>query len=285
MPSRNGTGPTPEGILQRHLPPGGVAKKLYSEAVHSNTDKRFKLLVKSKINLSTEAIKTVVRTNINPTAMKVGVKSFKSLKDGRVLIETGTPEEAILLSSSIKEKYGNDLEVTVPKFRNPRMVIHNVPQDTNAENLEETILTQNPELGLIQGDIVAKFSYRTKRGLINMVIEVCSSTRKKLLNTKLKLGWLICTADDYLVARRCFKCSKFNHRHQDCRGEETCPLCAGGHKLKECTAPAAHYKCINCVTFNRYTKGEKISECHSSLDKICPSLQAVLAKYRLNTDY
>ena len=78
---------------------------------------------------------------------------------------------------------------------------------------------------------------------------------------------------------------KFNHRHQDCRGEETCPLCAGGHKLRECTAPAAHYKCINCVTFNRYTKGEKISECHLSLDKICPSLQAVLTKYRLNTDY
>ena len=49
------------------------AKKLYSEAVHTSTDKRFKLLVKSKINLSTEAIKTVVRTNINPTAMKVGV--------------------------------------------------------------------------------------------------------------------------------------------------------------------------------------------------------------------
>ena len=137
----------------------------------------------------------------------------------------------------------------------------------------------------MQGDIAAKFSYRTKRGQVNMVVEVCGGTRKKLIRTKLKLRWLICSTDDYLVARRCFKCSRFNHRHQDCRGEETCPLCAGEHKLKECTGPAAHYKCINCVTFNRYTKGKKISESHSSLDKNCPSLQAVLAKYRLNTDY
>ena len=145
MPSRNCTGQTPECSLQHPLPSSGGAKKLYSEEVHTSTDKRFKLLVQSKVNLSTEAIKTVVKTNINPTAMKVGVKSFKSLKDGRVLIETGTPEEVNLLSSSIREKCGNELEVTVPKLRNPRMVIYNVPQDINVENLEETILTQNPE--------------------------------------------------------------------------------------------------------------------------------------------
>jgi len=142
--------------------------------------------------------------------MNLGVKSFKSLKYGRILIETRTSEEANLLSS-IRDKCGNDLEVTVPKLRNPRMVIHNVPQDINVENLEETIMTQNPELGLIQGDIAAKFSFRTKQGRVNMVIEVCSGTRKKPLHTKLKLGWLMCSTDDYLVARRCFKCSRFNH--------------------------------------------------------------------------
>jgi septal ring factor EnvC (AmiA/AmiB activator) len=69
-PSRNGIGQTPEGSLHRQLPPSGGARKIYSEAVCTSTDKRFKLLVKSKSNLSTEAIKTVVKTTINPTAMK-----------------------------------------------------------------------------------------------------------------------------------------------------------------------------------------------------------------------
>ena len=67
--------------------------------------------------------------------MKVGVNSFKSLKGGRVLIEIGTSEEPNLLSSSMRDKCGNDLEVTASKLRNPRMVIYNVPQEINVENL------------------------------------------------------------------------------------------------------------------------------------------------------
>jgi hypothetical protein len=91
--------------------------------------------------------------------------------------------------------------------------------------LGETIIAQNPELLIETGDIAARFKFKTKRGLINMVIEAGSEKRKKLLQTKLKIGWLICKVDDYLVPKRCFKCS----RHPGCRGEETCPLCAGGH--------------------------------------------------------
>ena len=91
--------------------------------------------------------------------------------------------------------------------------------------------------------------------------------------------------DDYLVAKRCFKCSRFNHRHQSGIGEKTCPLCAGGHKLKECKEPADQYKFINCVMHNRYSKADKMCENHSSLDRNCPSMHAVLAKYRQNTNY
>jgi len=72
--------------------------------------------------------------------MKIGVKSIQSLKDGRVLIEAGTPAEIALLSSSIRDKCGEDLEVTIPKLRKPRMIIHNIPQDVTIENLQETVL-------------------------------------------------------------------------------------------------------------------------------------------------
>jgi hypothetical protein len=34
-----------------------------------------------------------------------------------------------------------------------------------------------------------------------MVAEVGPETRKKLLQTKLKIGWLICSVGDYLVAK------------------------------------------------------------------------------------
>jgi hypothetical protein len=221
----------------------------------------------------------MIKSVLNPMEIKVGIKSFKSLEDSRVLIEAGSLDEINSLSTTIGNKCGEDLEVTVPKLWKPRLIIHNIPQDITVENLEETIIAQNPELLMKTGDIAARFKFKTERELINTVIEAGSETRKKLLQTKLKIGWLICKVDDYLVAKRCFKCSRYNHRHQDCRGEETCPLCTGGHKLKECKATADQYKCINCMIYNRFSKTEKICVNHSSLHKSCPSLQAVLSKY------
>jgi len=129
--------------------------------------------------------------------MKIGVKSIKSLKDDRVLSEEGTAAEIALLSTSIREKCWEDLDVTVRNVRKPRMIINKVPQDVTIENLQETVLAQNPELGLLLGDIDARFKFRTKWGLVKMVIEVGSETRKKRLHTKiLKIGWFICNVDD-----------------------------------------------------------------------------------------
>jgi len=108
---------------------------------------------------------------------------------------------------------------------------------------------------------------------------------RMLIQNKIKLGWIICSLGDYLVANRCFKCSKFNHRQRECRGTVTCPHCAGNHTLEDCSASPQHYKCINCHTFNMHHKEDKVSIDHSALDRNCPSLQAVLDKYRKNTDY
>jgi hypothetical protein len=242
-------------------------------------------MVKSKSSQTPETIKYVLKTKINPTEMKVGIKTLKSLRDGWVVIEVGSIDETNLLSATIRDKCGEDLEFNVPKLRKPRLIIRNIPQDITVENLTETILAQNPELSVKPGEVAAKFKFRTKRGEISMVIEGGPETRKKLLQTKLKIGWLICNVGDYLMAKICFRCSRYNHRHQDCRGEETCPLCAGGHSLKDCKTPTNRHKCINCLTYNRYSKKDKICKNRSSLSKDCPSLHAMLTKYRLNTDY
>jgi hypothetical protein len=119
----------------------------------------------------------------------------------------------------------------------------------------------------------------------NLVVEVGADTRKILLQRKIKLGWQICRIEDYLVANRCFKCSRFNHRHRNCRGEVTCPLCTDPHTLKEFKAGSVVYKCINCVTFNKHNPSKNVSVDHSSLDKKCPCMLAIIEKYRLNTEY
>ena len=160
-----------------------------------------------------------------------------------------------------------------------------MPGDINIDNIEEAIIRQNPELNLTKGSIVPKFIYVTKWMHRNDVVEVGSETRKTLTHRKIKLGWQMCRTDDYITATRCFNCSKFNHRTIECRGEVTCPLCAGPHNLKECKSDPKAYKCTNCETYNRHNPNKKISADHSALDKRCPSLQAILEKNRLNTEY
>jgi rubrerythrin len=159
--------------------------------------------------------------------VKVGIKTLKSLKDGRALIEVGSIDETNLLSVNIRGRCGDELEVNAPKLWKARMIIRNIPHDITEENIEEIIPAQNPELSLKPREVAARFKFSTKTGAIHMEIEVGPEARKKLLQTKLKIGWLICNVGDYLVAKRCFRCSRYNHRHQDCRAEETCPLCAG----------------------------------------------------------
>jgi hypothetical protein len=213
----------------------------------------------------------------------VGINSLRTLRDGRVEIETGSKQEIEIITRDINDKCGDKLEVNIHRLKNPRLVIYNIPEDISIRNIEDTLLAQNPELNLKTGDINSKFMYETQRRTRNLLIEANAHTGKLLIQ-KVKPGWLFYSIEDYLVANRCFKCSGFNHRFRGCRGTETCPLCAGSHRLKKCTAQPADYKCINCRTFNTH-KNEKISENHSSLDRNCHSLQAALNKYRQNTDY
>jgi hypothetical protein len=234
---------------------GGERTKLYPEALRGNNKrKNFKITITNKDNQTAETTKGLLQSSINPTEIKVGVNSIRTLNDGRVLIVTGSKEEAETLTRNIRDKCGEKLEAKVQKPRNPRLKIHNIPEEITIENIEEVLLAQNPDLGLNKGEINPKFIYTTKKHVRNLVIEVSSQTRRKIIHNKVKLGWLNCNIEDYLFATRCFKCSRYNHRSRDCKGIETCPLCAGNHTLKECEARPTEYKCNNCHTYNLHNK-------------------------------
>ena len=73
----------------------------------------------------------------------------------------------------------------------------NLSDNTTLENVRETITQQTSELDLNGGNIEPKFCYTTKRGTRNLIIEVDSGTRNKLLQTRVIMGWTICKIDDY----------------------------------------------------------------------------------------
>jgi hypothetical protein len=114
-------------------------KQLYSESVRGNQEKRtvqetFRLTVKSKSNHCIKHMKTLVKTNVNPVEMKIGITTFKGLRNGRLLIETQNKQEIDALSKTINEKCGEELEDSIPRRRNPRLIIYNVPDELSIEN-------------------------------------------------------------------------------------------------------------------------------------------------------
>jgi len=243
--------------------------------------KKFKLTVKSNENLLPDTIQGLLKTKINPTEIKVGINTFKSLKNERVLIETNSKKELEALEKDINAKCEGKLEDTAHKLRNPRLVIISIPEEISIGNVEDTLLAQNTDVNLKQGDIKAKFSYETRKHNRNLVMEMSAQTRNLLLHKKVKLGWQIYKIEAYVVATRCYKCSRFNHRARECRGEE---ICAGSHRLKKYTTYRQEYKCINCLSYNKHNQNT-ICVNHTSLDKYWPSLHAILEKHRKNTDY
>ena len=271
--------------MREGAPSGEKERKLYSEALANKIfTKKCRLTVKSNEHIRPETIKGLLKSKIKPTEIKIGINTFKSLKNGQVLIETNSKEEQEALEKDINAKCEGKLEANAHKLRNPRLVIFNIPEEISTGNVEDTLIAQNLNINLKQGDIKAKFSYETRKHCRNLVMEVGAQTRKQLLHKKVKLGRQICNMADDVVATRCYKCSRFNHWARDCR-EETCPLCAGSHKLKECTTNPLEHKCIKCICYNKHNQIKTICVNHTSLDKNCPSLLATLKKHKENTAY
>ena len=65
--------------------PGGGKVKLYSEAVEGKAAQRVcRLTVTSRDNQAAETIKTMIKSQIKPAELKVGIESIRTLRDRRV---------------------------------------------------------------------------------------------------------------------------------------------------------------------------------------------------------
>jgi hypothetical protein len=85
------------------------------------------------------------------------------------------------------KKCEEDLEANIHRLRKARIIL-NVPEDINTNNIEDTIIRQNPDLHMTQRNMIGKFTYVTKKKYRNAVLEVGPEVRKTLLHRKIELG-------------------------------------------------------------------------------------------------
>ena len=117
----------------------------------------YKLTVKYKGNPTVGIIKKILKSNV-----KIGIRTFKKLKDSKVLIEADTKNDIEILNSQIRDKCVDRLESNVQKRRNPRLITYDVPDEVTLENAEDIIRVQNSALALNKGDITKNSSLKRR---------------------------------------------------------------------------------------------------------------------------
>jgi hypothetical protein len=65
--------------------------------------------------------------------------------------------------NSIRDKLGDKMDTNIQRPRKPRIKIHNIPEEITTDNIEDTLIAQNPDIGIDKGEITPKFTYETKR--------------------------------------------------------------------------------------------------------------------------
>jgi len=120
-------------------PSTGRTKKRYSNVVADTPGnvpfdkKMYKLFVKSKNNRSSEYTRTLLKSKVHPTQMKVGISALKTLKNGKLLIES-EKSELKEVCRKMNEVCGEEHESYTPTLINPRIIVFNVPEDITSEN-------------------------------------------------------------------------------------------------------------------------------------------------------
>jgi hypothetical protein len=111
----------------------GGTRKRYSDVVADTLQcnsfypsKIYNLFVKSKNNQSAEYTRTLLKSKVNPTQMKVGISALKSLKNGQLLIESEKKSDLGKVCKKINEVCGKELESYMLKLKSPRVIVFNV---------------------------------------------------------------------------------------------------------------------------------------------------------------
>jgi len=122
--------------VQLMLPTEGRRRKLFSETVKKEDNKRHRITLAPKDEaLSPEHIEIKLKRNINPTDVKVGITAIRTIRERRMLIETGSEEEMNKINSEIETKLGERVEVTMHRLRKPRLIIYNVPEEIKTQKV------------------------------------------------------------------------------------------------------------------------------------------------------
>ncbi|XP_071044434.1 uncharacterized protein [Parasteatoda tepidariorum] len=211
------------------------------------TEAKFLILSSTERKLSSMSpflVQKSLETNIgNP-------KNVKQMPSGDLLIETNSKKQT---ASLLKLTQLGNVKITVIPH-NTLNISKGVISDKTLQSLPISEIIE----GLSSQGVIDARHITIKKGPDTITTQhIILTFNTSTLPDDIKAGYRNCKVRPYIPnPLRCFKCQKFGHSTNNCRGKETCSRCSEtGHTFKTCNQPE---KCMNC------------SESHSGNSRQCP---------------
>ena len=204
----------------------------------------------------TDLIVDEIRGNKDLTN-KLGGKPTKvtATRNGQLLVEVSDSNQSqnILKIDSILE-----IKVKVEPHKSLNIVKGTILYKNRANYSDETILE---ELRKEKVTAVHQIKLKPRRGARSISEQHTNPSSLYILSfecndlpEEVKIGWTILPVREYIPRpRRCFKCNRWGHGSNTCRGDPRCINCGKASHEEECTEPT---KCSNCHENHKASSNE-----------------------------
>ncbi|GFS47690.1 uncharacterized protein TNCV_1973531 [Trichonephila clavipes] len=163
-----------EAIASQATPKRSYANVVAPSGVTENKGKSSDCcVVVDSDNCSSEDVKKIIKAKINPAESKLGVCDLKNIRGNKLLVKCVSENDRDRLLTEIQEK-SPELKASVPKRRNPAIIVKNVPNEVKNEDLLKVITEQNPEIVVDDESIRqcrVRFTLKTFQHTRHVVIE------------------------------------------------------------------------------------------------------------------
>lgn len=268
-----------------------VPAKSYAGALQMDADKKSNdkarntptLIIEPKGAQDPKQTQVELYESIRPTELKVGIKSFRSTKQGGVVIKCGSKRELEIIKEAAVKSLEGRYEMKVPELKYPRVKICGYTGKKTAAELENCIRNQNEWVGE-EDKLEITYIRRGKVANAATIFAKCSPALfgKMMHFKRAYIDWERCVIYEDLTVTRCFNCQGFNHKKTSCKGKIACRNCAGGHDVSACQSE--NKRCQNCQSANRLYK-TKYEISHAADDPSCPSYRYHVEVLKSKFDY